>query len=122
MAVPRALQLRRHFQRVVLGRPWLTFVVMGQAFFCFGMVSLNLLRLLRANLELILANGVMALVDGGALQLVELVLNGYIAMLAYVVLKTCEHTLSHWLADTPPFAPPPVDDERAPSESQSNGH
>src|SRR3954471_7939845 len=86
MAWPRALQLRRHFQRVVLGRPWLTFVVMGLAFFCFGMVTLNLLHLLRANAELILDNGVMALADGGALQLVELVANGYGAMLAYVVM------------------------------------
>jgi hypothetical protein len=117
MAVPRALQLRRHFQRVVLTRPWLTFVVMGLAFFCFGMVSLNLLHLLRANAELILDNGLMALADGGGLQLVELVVNGYIAMLAYVVLKTCEHALSHWLADTTPFAPSAVDDERAPSDS-----
>ena len=117
MAWPRALQLRRHFQRVVLARPWLTFVVMGLAFFCFGMVSLNLLHLLRANAELILDNGVMALADGGGVQLVELVVNGYVAMLAYVVLKTCEHTLSHWLADTTPFAPSVVDDERAPSES-----
>jgi uncharacterized membrane protein HdeD (DUF308 family) len=66
MAVPRALQLRRHFQRVVLTRPWLTFVVMGLAFFCFGMVTLNLLHLLRANAELIIDNGVMALADGGA--------------------------------------------------------
>ena len=48
MAVPRALQLRRHFQRVVLSRPWLTFVVLGLAFSCFGMVTLNLLHLLRA--------------------------------------------------------------------------
>ena len=117
MAVPRALQLRRHFQRVVLARPWLTFVVMGLAFFCFGMVSLNLLHLLRANAALILDNGVMALADGGGLQLVELVVNGYIAMLAYVILKTCEHALSHWLADTTPFAPSVVDAERAPSDS-----
>ncbi|MDP9123261.1 MAG: hypothetical protein M3N82_01435 [Pseudomonadota bacterium] len=117
MAVPRVLHLRRHFQRVVLARPWLTFVVMGLAFFCFGMVSLNLLHLLRANAELILDNGVMALADGGGFQLVELVVNGYIAMLAYVVLKTCEHALSHWLADTTPFAPSVVDDERAPSDS-----
>ena len=117
MAVPRALHLRRHFQRVVLARPWLTFVVMGLAFFCFGVVSLNLLHLLRANAELILDNGVMALADGGGLQLVELVVNGYIAMLAYVVLKTCEHALSHWLADTTPLAPSVVDDERAPSDS-----
>ena len=110
MGLPRALQLRRHFQRVVLTRPWLTFVVLGLAFFCFGMVSLNLLHLLRSNAELILDNGAMALVDGGARQLVVLVANGYVAMLAYVVMKTCEHTLSHWLADTSPFAPSNHDD------------
>jgi hypothetical protein len=118
MALPRALQLRRHFQRVVLTRPWLTFIVMGLAFFCFGIVSLNLLHLLRANAELILDNGVMALADGGARQLVVLIVNGYVAMLAYVVLKTCEHTLSHWLADTSAFAPRVSDGERASSESQ----
>ena len=102
MALPRALQLRRHFQRVVLRRPWLTFVVMGLAFFCFGMVTLNLLRMLHANVQLILDNGVMALADGGARQLFELAVNGYVAMLAYVVMKTCEHTLSHWLAGSAP--------------------
>jgi len=111
MAWPRALQFRRHFQRVVLTRPWLTFIVMGLAFFCFGM-----LHLLRANAELILDNGVMALVDGGALQLLQLVADGYLAMLAYVVLKTCEHTLSHWLADTSSSAPL-TDDGRAPSDT-----
>ena len=115
MAVPRALQLRRRFQRVVLTRPWLTFVVMGLAFFCFGMVTLNLLHLLRANAELIIDNGVMALADGGARQLVELAINGYVAMLAYVVMKTCEHTLSHWLADTSAFAPSSHDDADASS-------
>jgi H+/Cl- antiporter ClcA len=117
MALPRALQLRRHFQRVVLARPWLTFVVLGLAFSCFGVVTLNLVHLLRANAELILDNGVMALADGGALQLVELVANGYLAMLAYVVMKTCEHTLSHWLADTTAFAPSRLDDADSPSGS-----
>ena len=116
MAWPRALQLRRQFQRVVLSRPWLTFVVMGLAFFCFGMVSLNLLHLLRANAELILDNGVMALADGGGLQLLELVVNGYVPMLAYVVLKTCEHTLSHWLADTSSSTTSSTADDRATSE------
>ena len=116
MAWPRALQLRRHFQRVVLTRPWLTFVVMGLAFFCFGMVSLNLLHLLRANADFLLDNGFMGFVDGGGRQLFELVVNGAVAMLAYVVLKTCEHTLSHWLADTTAFAPSSTDAERAPSE------
>jgi hypothetical protein len=110
MALPRALQLRRHFQRVVLARPWLTFVVLGLAFFCFGIASLNLLHLLRANAELILDNGVMALADGGARQLLGLVANGYLAMLAYVVMKTCEHALARWLADPTPFASSTVDD------------
>ena len=117
MAWPRSLQLRRHFQRVVLSRPWLTFVVMGLAFSCFGLVTLNLLHLLRANAGLIVDNGVMALADGGALQLVELVLSGYAAMLAYVVMKTCEHALSHWLADTSAFAPSRQDDADASSGS-----
>ena len=117
MALPRALQLRRHFQRVVLARPWLTFVVLGLAFSAFGIVTLNLVHLLRANVELILDNGVMALADGGALQLVELVANGYLAMLAYVVMKTCEHALSHWLADTSAFAPSRPDDADAPTDS-----
>ena len=120
MAWPRALQLRRHFQRVVLARPWLTFVVLGLAFFCFGTVSLDLLHLLHANAELILANGAMALVDGGALQLLQLVVDGYLAMLAYVVMKTCEHTLSHWLADPSSFTRSTSIDERASPESNSD--
>jgi hypothetical protein len=32
-------------------------------------------------------------------QLAELLLNGYLAMAAYVVFKACEYRLSHWLAD-----------------------
>ena len=117
MAVPRALQLRRHFQRVVLTRPWLTFIVMALAFFAFGMVTLDLLHMARANAGFLLDNGVMGLVDGGALQLLQLLADGIVAMLAYVVMKTCEHTLSHWLADTSPFAPSAVDDERGTSDS-----
>lgn len=117
MAWPRALQLRRHFQRVVLARPWLTFVVMGLAFVCFGMATLDLLHLLRANAELILDYGPMALADGGARQLAHLVAVGYLAMLAYIVMKTCEHALAHWLADTTAFAPSTADETHVPPES-----
>ena len=118
MRVPRALQLRRHFQRVVLTRPWLTFVVMGLAFFGFGMATLDLLHLVRANAELILDNGVMALFDGGARQLMGLLADGYLAMLGYVVMKTCEHALSHWLADTSSFAPSIADDASSDSHDK----
>jgi hypothetical protein len=116
MRVPRVLRFRRHFQRVVLTRPWLTFVVLGLAFFCFGMVSLNLLHLLRANADFLLDNGWMGLVDGGARQLFELILNGYLAMLSYVVLKACEHTLSDWLCDTTPHRLPASRDPELTSE------
>ncbi|MET0383773.1 MAG: hypothetical protein ABW032_10175 [Burkholderiaceae bacterium] len=95
------LDPRRHFRRIVLRRPWLTFVVMGLAFFGFGAGSLNLLRLLGANAEFLLANGLMGLVDGGLRQLLGLLASGYAAMLAYVVMKSCEHTLSAWLCGSP---------------------
>ena len=91
------LGVRRAFRRIVLARPWLTFVVMGLAFFCFGVGSLNLFYLLRANTSFLVHNGWMAVLDGGARQLLELLANGYVAMLAYVVFKSCEHALVDWL-------------------------
>lgn len=91
----------RWFQRVVLRRVWLSFVVMGLAFFTFGAGTLNLFFLLRANTGLVYEHGLTALVDGGAQQLVELLLTGYLSMAAYVVFKACEHRLAHWLGDSP---------------------
>lgn len=94
--------LPRWFQRVVLRRVWLSFVVMGLAFFAFGAGTLNLFFLLRANTGLVYEHGLAALLDGGAQQLAELLLTGYLSMAAYVVFKACEHRLAHWLADDGP--------------------
>ena len=107
MALHPALHLRRHFQRVVLTRPWLTFVVLGIAFFCFGIGTLNLLHVLRANADFLLENGWRGVMDGGALQLVGLIFNGYLAMAAYVVMKTCEHALTDWFHGKHEHAPAP---------------
>jgi hypothetical protein len=41
----------------------------------------------------------MALGDGAAQQLIELLVTAYLSMLAYVLFKACEHRLVHWLAD-----------------------
>jgi hypothetical protein len=98
------VRLTGWFQRVVLGRVWLCFIVLGLSFFAFGVGSLNLFFLLRANTSLVLDNGWMALADGGAEQLVELLVSGYLSMAAYVVFKACEYRLAHWLSD-PPHAP-----------------
>ncbi|MBI3369595.1 MAG: hypothetical protein HY021_14440 [Burkholderiales bacterium] len=91
---------RRWFGRVVLSRPWLSFVVMCLAFFAFGIGTLNLFYLLRANANLVLDNGWQALMDGALEQLFELLVNGFVAMAAYVVFKACEYRLVHWLGDS----------------------
>jgi hypothetical protein len=90
--------LRDAFRRLVLGRAWLTFVVMCIAFLCFGIGTLNLLHLLTANAAFLATNGWMAVVDGGLRQLLGLVWNGAVSMFAYVVFKTCEHSMVDWLA------------------------
>ena len=92
-------RLIRWFQVVVLRRVWLTFVVMGLAFFSFGVGSLNLFYLLQANGTLLLEYGWVAVMEGGLRQLAELLVTGYASMAAYTVFKACEYRLAHWLAD-----------------------
>lgn len=100
------LRLSAWFRGVVLSRRWLTFVVMGLAFFVFGSGSLNLFFLLKANGELLVEHGWQAAMDGAAQQLVELLINGYLSMAAYVVFKACEHALVHGLVHAPEVFPP----------------
>jgi hypothetical protein len=90
--------MRAWFQRVVLGRIWLTFVVLGASFFVFGAGSYNLFFLLRSNSTLLLEHGWQAVMDGGISQLLELLVTGYLSMYAYIVFKACEHRLADWLA------------------------
>jgi hypothetical protein len=85
------------FQRFVLTRLWLTFVMLGLSFLLFGAGTLNLGLLLMANLHLLSDYGWQAIGDGALRQLFELALTGYSSIAAYVVFKTCEHRLSHWL-------------------------
>jgi hypothetical protein len=77
----------------VAERPWLAFVLMGAFFFLFGVVSLNLVYLFKANIELILDHGWMALGDGAAVQFVELVGYGYLSALLFTGFKVCEKLL-----------------------------
>jgi len=93
--------MRALFQRWVLSRVWLTFVVLGLSFLAFGAGTLNLGLLLMANARFISEQGWQAVMDGALAQLAQLILTGYFSMAAYVVFKTCEHRLSHWLAEPP---------------------
>ncbi len=100
-------RLKRWFQVVVLRRVWLTFVMMGLAFFSFGVGSLNLFFLLQANGTLLLEFGWVAVMEGGLLQLVELLATGYASMAAYIVFKACEYRLAHWLTNEESESKPP---------------
>jgi hypothetical protein len=94
--------MRRRFRRIVLGRRWTAFLVMGLAFFGFGFGTLNLFILLKANAELLTAYGWQAVRDGGLRQLVELLVTGYVSMACYVIFKTCEYSLVRHFADKSP--------------------
>lgn len=97
----RLTGMRSLFQRLVLARVWLTFVVLGLAFFGFGAGTVNLGLLLMANARFLSDNGWMAVMDGGLWQLLQLLATGFASMAAYVVFKTCEHRLSDWLGHAP---------------------
>ena len=56
--------MKRWFRRQILNRIWLCFVVMALAFFGFGLGTLNLFFLMRANAELLLEHGWQALMEG----------------------------------------------------------
>ncbi len=85
----------RAFQRVVLARRWLCFIVLCLSFLLFGVGTLNLITMFRLNINLIADNGTMALADGAAQQLLELIVTLLLSMAAYVVFKACEHALVH---------------------------
>lgn len=91
--------MKKWFCRVVLSRRWATFAVLGLSFLVFGASSLNLLFVAKANIDLIVEHGWQALADGGARQLLEILLTGYLSMAAYVVFKACEARLVRWMID-----------------------
>jgi len=77
---------------------WLTFLLMGISFVAFGMVTLNLLHTLGANVEFLRDYGFDAVREGGLRQLFELVVSGYAAAAFYVLFKLCEKVLVERLA------------------------
>src|SRR5437588_8837643 len=75
------------------GPAWLTFVVMGAAAGGFAVSTLDLLVFFGANAKLISTYGLMALAEGGLLQLGELIGWGYLGVACYVVFKGCLYGL-----------------------------
>jgi hypothetical protein len=79
--------------RFMLRRWWLTFLLMGVSFVAFGLVSLDLLRILTANFEFLSMYGLDAVREGGLVQLLGLIFSGYAAAFFYLVFKLCEKVL-----------------------------
>ena len=77
----------------LMKRWWLAFILMGVSFVLFGLVTLNLLHTLSANLEFLTSYGVEAVREGGLRQLIELVVSGYAVEACYVFFKLCEKVL-----------------------------
>ncbi len=80
-------------RQYVFARAGLTFAVLALSFIAFGLASLNLVSLLKANLTLFLEHGTMALMDGALGQLADLLLSTVLSMVFYLIFKTCEYAL-----------------------------
>ena len=73
--------------------PLLTFALMGVCFVMFGVTSINLFFLLKANINLFIEYGLMVIDDGALDQLFELLGMAYLSMLFYIIFKVCERIL-----------------------------
>jgi hypothetical protein len=93
--------MRTYIVNVLWRRPWLTFLLMGVSFLLFGVMTVNIFVLLKANLDLYVNYGTMVIADGALLQLAELIGYGYLSMLLYVLFKACEHVLVRHLTCEP---------------------
>ncbi len=78
---------------------WLTL-----CFSLFGIASVNLFLMLRANLRFIAEHGIDALTEGGALQLLLLAGTAYVAMAFYTLAKWFEYRLMDRMAAKRPLA------------------
>lgn len=69
------------------------FCIMVLSFMAFGLLTLDLVRLVGANAALLSTYGWQALEDGALRQLLELLLSAVAAMAAWLLFKVCETVL-----------------------------
>ena len=72
---------------------FLLILIMGLLSAIFAINSVDLVRLASANLTYIQRYGLMAILDGGLLQLAMLTLQGMLSLLCYLGFKVIEHIL-----------------------------
>jgi hypothetical protein len=80
-------------RRLMDCHPLVTFLSMALSFAGFSLITLEIFHMLSANLAYLGRDGVMALLDDGALQLAGLVGSVFVALACYLVFKLCERLL-----------------------------
>ena len=105
-AAPSAARATRRPLLLRMGdAPWPLLVLwLTLCFSLFGIASLNLFLMLRANLRFIGEHGLDALALGGAMQLAVLAATAYAAMGFYALAKWFEHRLMDRIAASGPPA------------------
>jgi len=91
--------MKRTFQRTVLARPWLTFLVMGGSFGLFGAGTLNIFSMFSSNWDMLTQHGALAMATASLWQLIELLATLFLSMFFYTIFKTCEHALVGYFTD-----------------------
>ncbi len=83
--------------KMLYKHPFLTLILMMVSALVVGLLTLNIFNLMSANWAFISQYGVMALREGAALQLAELILTGFVSMLVYLLFKITENVLVDWI-------------------------
>ena len=90
--------MHRIFDRMFNGPIWRAFLLMGVFAGLSAISSYNLLVLFVANFSFVSQYGVMALKDGGLIQLAGLIFYGYLSIGFYVLFKGCLYgILGHFM-------------------------
>lgn len=82
-----------HFVAWLRRHRWACFGLMTLGFISFGLLTLDLVRLVRINAAFVSDNGWQGLRDGGLQQLLELLVSCIGAMVAWLLFKLCETVL-----------------------------
>ena len=90
--------MQRFFIDMFNGPIWRAFLLMGLFGGLSAITSYNLVLLFSANFSFVAQYGIMALREGGLLQMGKLIVYGYLSIAFYILFKGCLYgVLGHFL-------------------------
>lgn len=91
--------MRKKLMSFLVRSPVIVLALMTFSFLGFGYFSVNLFLVFKANVAFINEYGAMAIQEGAAQQLGQLVLSAFVSVLFYAVWKVGERLLVDWAVD-----------------------